>query len=116
MKEKISKCNNCNLCLNQPPLLDNLCKSDIIWVGLSAKRIDNLNKSVPLDNDTNTGRIIQQIEKEMPSFTFYKTNLVKCLPLDENQKLRYPNEDEMNKCINNLLCEIEIVKPKKYFC
>lgn len=111
----IIKCNNCNLCNNQLPLLDNIKKCDVMWVGLSAKKVQNINNSIPLENNTNSGKIIEQIELKLPKYSFYKTNLVKCLPLDKNNKLRYPTIDEMNKCIDNLIYEIEAVKPKVIF-
>lgn len=110
--EEVKKCDNCSLCQNQKPLLDKITECDIMWVGLSAKRVLNINNSIPLDNDTNSGKIIELIENELPNIKFYKTNLVKCLPLDKNGKLRYPNSSEMNACINNLLIEINILHPQ----
>lgn len=87
--EKVENCNKCGLCQNQRTLLDKEDRCDVMWVGLSAKRVDDLNNSIPLSNDTNSGKIIELIEHELPDLKFYKTNLVKCLPLDENNKLRY---------------------------
>ena len=108
----LENCNKCSLCQNQRPLLDKEDRCDVMWVGLSSKRVDDLNKSIPLSNDTNSGKIIELIEQELPDLKFYKTNLVKCLPLDENNKLRYPTPKEMQACINNLLIEIDILNPK----
>ena len=68
-----------------------------MWVGLSAKRVDDLNNSIPLCNDTNSGKIIELIEQKLQDLKFYKTNLVKCLPLDENNKLRAFIEDELKR-------------------
>ncbi len=113
--EKLKKCNNCSLCLNQRPLLDTSRNCDIMWVGLSAKKVDNISTSIPLDNDANSGKIIELIEDKLPQMRFYKTNLVKCLPLDKNNKLRYPNQEEMNACINNLNLEILELNPKIIF-
>ena len=110
--KKVENCNKCGLCQNQRPLLDKEDRCDVMWVGLSAKRFDDLNNSIPLSNDTNSGKIIELIENELTDLKFYKTNLVKCLPLDENNKLRYPTPKEMQACINNLLIEIEILNPK----
>lgn len=110
--EKVENCNKCCLCQNQRPLLDKEDRCDVMWVGLSAKRVADLNSSIPLNNDTNSGKIIELIEHELPDLKFYKTNLVKCLPLDENNKLRYPISKEMQACINNLLIEIEILNLK----
>ena len=86
-----------------------------MWVGLSAKKVEDILSSTPLENNTNSGKIIEQIEQEVPKYNFYKTNLLKCLPLDKNNKLRYPTINEMDKCINNLIYEIDIIKPKLIF-
>lgn len=115
MLEEISKCKKCKLCKNQRPLLDKNNSCDIMWVGLSAKKVEDINKTIPLCNDTNSGKIIEKIENELNDFRFYKTNLVKCLPLDKNNKLRYPTIEEMNSCIENLLLEINYFKPKIIF-
>lgn len=112
--EKICNCNKCNLCKNQKPLLDISKKPDIFWVGLSAKKINSENE-IPLSPSTNSGMVIKKIENSCKNFTFYKTNLVKCLPLDENKKLRYPNKKEIESCISNLSTEIEELSPKIVF-
>lgn len=115
MLEEISKCKKCKLCKNQRPLLDKNNACDIMWVGLSAKKVEDVNKTIPLCNDTNSGKIIEKIENNLENFKFYKANLVKCLPLDKNNKLRYPTIEEMNSCIENLLLEINYFKPKIIF-
>ena len=109
---KIEKCKKCGLYKNQPPLLDEIKESEIMWVGLSAKKGNNINETYPLANDTNTGKIIEQIENELNQHTFYKTNLVKCVPLNEKTKLRYPTINEMEECLENLIYEISLVNPK----
>ena len=115
MLKKLSNCTKCGLCMNQKPLLDNTCLCDVMWVGLSAKKVDDVNTTIPLCNDTNSGKIIELIENRLSNVKFYKSNLVKCLPLDDNNKLRYPSTSEMNACIDNLLLEIRELKPKIIF-
>jgi uracil-DNA glycosylase len=39
----------------------------------------------------------------------------KCLPLNKNQKLRYPNTEEMELCFDNLLLEFFTIQPKVVF-
>ncbi len=112
LSRDLKKCQNCELYKNQLPLLDELTKKDVMWVGLSAKRVVNGEESLPLARNTNTGKIIETIELELKEYSFYKTNLVKCLPLDSNKKIRYPTKMEITKCLDNLIYEIEIVKPK----
>lgn len=115
MLDNIKKCEKCKLCKNQKPLLDKKRYCDIMWVGLSAKKVEDVNTTIPLCNDTNSGKIIEKIENNLNCFKFYKTNLVKCLPLDKNNKLRYPTMEEMNSCIENLLIEINYLNPKIIF-
>ena len=47
MLEEISKCKKCKLCKNQRPLLDKNNSCDIMWVGLSAKKVEDVNKTIP---------------------------------------------------------------------
>lgn len=112
---KIKDCRRCSLYKNQLPLLDNIKDIDVMWVGLSAKEDNGIDKNIPLENNTNSGRIIEKIENNFDDISFYKTNLVKCLPLDSNEKLRYPTKKEIDMCINNLLYEISYFKPRVIF-
>ena len=36
-----------------------------MWVGLSAKKVEDVNKTIPLCNDTNSGKIIEEIENKL---------------------------------------------------
>lgn len=110
---KIKSCKKCNLHNNQPPLLDKLARADVIWMGLSAKKTKN-EQDIPLNKDTISGNIINKIEEDLLAYKFYKTNLVKCLPL-ENHKLRYPNKNECAVCFENFIEEIRCIKPKIVF-
>ena len=114
MLETIVQCRKCNLCSNQPPLLDSVNKCQVMWVGLSSKKIKTENET-PLSVTTNTGKIIQRISENSPDTLMYRTNLVKCLPLDENSKLRYPIKKEMETCFENLTTEINYFTPKIVF-
>lgn len=117
----IENCRRCKLYKNQRPLLDNKTKADVMWVGLSAKRIKNnpklanLDVNIPLSANTASGKLIKIIEDELKGVDTYRTNLVKCLPLDEKGKIRYPNSEETDACIGFLLNEIDILKPKVVF-
>jgi DNA polymerase len=113
--EKIICCKKCNLYKNQKPLLDHLQNGDVMWVGLSAKKVDSLDDCIPLGNNTNSGKLIEKIENENVGIAFYKTNLVKCLPLDNKLKLRYPIKEEKESCYGNLEIEIKSIKPKIIF-
>ena len=115
MMKDILICQRCDLYLNQKPLLDNLNNGDVMWVGLSSKKVDSTKEDIPLSRNTNSGRIIQNIEDSNVGVSFYKTNLVKCLPLDEKLKIRYPNKKEKESCYYNLELELSIINPKVVF-
>ena len=114
MLDQIKSCQKCGLSCNQKPLLDHKEECDVIWVGLSAKIMDS-DGEIPLSPKTNTGMIIKQIEDMYETLKTYKTNLVKCVPLNSQNKLRYPNQNEINDCIDNLCYEIDALSPKIVF-
>lgn len=111
MLSEIKNCQRCSLRHNQAPLYDPTSKCDIMWVGLSAKRVSSPQES-PLASNTSTGELIAEIESNLRGLTFHKPNLVKCLPLDKTGKLRYPTKQEMHTCFPYLQAEIEICSPK----
>lgn len=110
----IHNCNNCSLRNNQLPLLDVKNYADVMWVGLSAVKVNDVENDIPLSSRTNSGKLIASIENTAGNIKFYKTNLVKCLPLKEN-KIRYPNRNEMSVCYDNLISEIKLFQPKIIF-
>lgn len=114
MIEAIRNCSKCDLCENQEPLMDSCLECQVFWVGLSAKKVTGDNE-YPLSASTNTGKIISDVEEKCIGVKCYKTNLVKCVPLDEKQKLRYPNKIEINTCFSHLENEIEELAPRIVF-
>ena len=111
---KRRKCEACGLFLNQLPVYDKSKKAHVFWVGLSSVLITE-DVKVPLSPNTRTGALIEQIETPFrEDISFYKTNVVKCLPLSNN-KIRYPLKHEMEKCYPNLQDEIEALKPSVIF-
>lgn len=110
------KCMKCNLYLNQRPHLDKIKESHFMWVGLSSVYYDNGDKKTPLSSLTKSGSLIKQIEETTSrKVSYYKTNLVKCLPLLENNKIRYPKQHEMEYCYPLLNKEIELIQPRIVF-
>ena len=108
-------CKTCGLYLNQLPTLDFLKNSHIFWVGLSAVRFEEGVEQLPLSPFTRTGALISTIEEKLKDeISFYKTNLVKCVPLKDG-KIRYPIENEMEKCFSNFQYELEELKPSVVF-
>lgn len=111
----ISFCRKCPLAKNQEPLLcEPVRDRSVFWVGISAKR-RSFEGEVPLDFSTDSGALIKKIEEPYESLDFYRTNLVKCLPLDDRQKLRYPTPEEARCCFCNLSTEIESMSPAVVF-
>ena len=111
----IEKCNRCSISCNQKPLVDNMRKSDIMFLGISAK-IKEKEDEMPLSGNTNSGKLIKMIEErlleENSNISCYRSNMVKCVPLDKEGKIRYPYSLEIENCIDNLVYELSIVKPK----
>jgi uracil-DNA glycosylase len=108
-------CRACGLYLNQLPATDRKRKVDVFWVGLSAVAFSDDEEKLPLSPLTRSGSLVADIEKPYKtSMAFYKTNLVKCLPLKQD-KIRYPLQHEMEKCFPNLINEIETLKPRIVF-
>lgn len=118
--QKIQPCTNkvckaCGLYLNQLPVFDVANKSHIFWVGLSAVQFDESIERLPLSPNTKSGALINEIEKPLrENVSFYKTNIVKCLPLKDG-KIRYPLEHEMEKCFPNFEHEINELSPSIVF-
>jgi len=106
----IENCKHCPLFRNQPPLFERAQKADIFWVGVSAVKAND-NDTTPLSPTTNSGKLLCQIEDSVSSLEFYKTNIVKCLPVDANQKIRYPSTDEMRRCYSHIENEIDNLHP-----
>lgn len=112
---KIKSCRACGLYLNQLPAYDTTKPSSIFWVGLSAVQFSDEDERVPLSPFTRSGALIATIEKPFSKqVAFYKTNIVKCLPLT-NDKIRYPVKDEMERCYTNFEDEVKAMKPKLVF-
>ena len=109
---KIKSCQLCGLSKNQRPAIHQIKSSDIMFIGISSQKNTKDKIFEPLDEKTNSGKFISQIEKLLTGKTFYKTNLVKCAPLDSENKIRSPTQNEITLCFPNLKEEIKNVKPK----
>lgn len=101
--------------MNQPPAYDDFKKSKIFWVGLSAVLFGDGVEQLPLSALTPSGSLIHSIEQPYrQQLSFYKTNLVKCVPLRDD-KIRYPIEHEMEKCFQNFEWELKQLEPNTVF-
>jgi uracil-DNA glycosylase family 4 len=109
--KRISGCQACQLHQCQKPLVEKVWRAEVMWVGLSAKLLKREEHAVPLSPNTTTGSIIHGVEQQCDSVRFYRTNLVKCPPLDDEGKLRYPNQAEMKICYDNLQLELKVIRP-----
>ena len=122
LKKKIKPCTNkvcksCGLYLFQLPVYENAHIANVFWVGLSAVAFEKGIEPLPLSPNTNSGALISRIEESLlDSIQFYKTNLVKCVPIkSESGKIRYPLQHEMEKCFPNLEYELDVLSPKVVF-
>jgi len=108
----MTDCNHCKLSKNQKPLTEKHQEHcSVMVVGLSAVKSNDILSDIPLSNKTRSGKIISRLEDALKQ-KIYRTNLVKCLPLDYFGKLRYPFHEEMYACSIHLDDEIKIIKPK----
>ena len=110
MLESIRCCEKCGLCKNQRPILDDAATCSVFWIGLSAKAI-SFPSEPPLSDATNSGMMVSMAESQLNGLKGYRTNLVKCLPLDKQGKLRYPSTSEIDHCFCNLISELESFSP-----
>jgi DNA polymerase len=86
-----------------------------MFVGISSQK-NKWNKTfMPFDNQTNSGKLLEEIILSLPKISFHKTNLIKCAPLNELGKIRYPTKEEYKNCFKNFEDELNIVKPKLIF-
>lgn len=107
---EIKSCKKCDLYKNQVPLLDEeKMESTSMVLGVSAVKIKEQMIKKPLGKDTRSGKVIYEIE-ELAKVITYKSNIVKCLPLDKNNAIRKPSKAEMKCCYENYINEINIKK------
>lgn len=114
MFESIKNCGRCGLCKHQKPLVDDVENCRVFWVGLSAK-ISTYEDEKPLSPRTNSGGLLCEVERKCMGIPMYRTNLVKCAPLNETGKLRYPNRKEIDLCLPHLKFEINELEPQIVF-
>lgn len=111
--KKIFECKKCRLYKNQLPLVEEERKNtDVMFLGISAIKIKEKNIKAPLASDTPTGKCIVLIEN-LANKICVKSNLVKCLPLDSENKVKIPTREEIKSCYCNFLYEVKIKKIKK---
>lgn len=102
------KRSQCSICREATILKKSARKTLVMFIGLSSKP-----GTAALCPTTNSGKLIGEIESRVAkTFSVHKTNLVKCAPLDESGKLRYPTLFEMKACLPRLLEEIEHFQPR----
>jgi DNA polymerase len=86
----------------------------VMWVGLSAKPKGSVCE-VALSPTTRSGQLIQLVETNCDGISTHKTNLVNFAPLDEHNKLRYPNTKEIDQCFPEFKKEMDSLDPKIVF-
>lgn len=56
---------------------------------------------------------MREIAAQLGASDCYFTNLVKCLPLSANGKIRYPTQRELEVCFHNYSKELKTLSPEK---
>ena len=96
-----------SICLNPATLIRTKTNATAILINIPVVEI-------PLDSRTRSGKIIDAFENiaQKHCMSVYRTNLVKCAPIDSEKRLRYPNDKEINACFEKLTDEINNIDPK----
>jgi DNA polymerase len=107
-------CTRCPLHKYQIPAVEKVRgKIDVFFVGLSAVLFKSEDeKPVPFPLTSRSGKFVHEILDDLPDVRTYKTNLVKCAPV-QGKSVRYPDNSEMESCMHNFILEIEKYEPKK---
>lgn len=101
-------CARCPLGGRSAPASSPLTLVDVVWVGLSAKK----GATEPLHAATMSGEVLVRVEARTPYLRFYRTNLVKCAPVDDLGRLREPTKVEVRACRPILEEELVATSPR----
>lgn len=120
LQKDIVSCQECGIRRYQEPILDKDPETDdiLMFVDLAPPKVRDPHSDLarPLTPFTPSGKILAMAEEELRQYgySFYRTNLVKCPPL-QGDKPRYPNSYEIEMCLDNLLMEIDYYVPIAVF-
>jgi len=95
--------------------MDTCAPAHVLWVGLSAKAAKGADVHTPLSAETNSGQVLAAVERSASPAVFYRTNLVKCAPLNDSGKTRYPTTAELRRCYPLFAAEMDVARPKIVF-
>lgn len=109
------ECEHCSITRNTSFSMNNCAPAHVLWVGLSGKATKGAVVHKPLSSKTNSGKLIASIERSARQTIFYKTNVVKCAPITDTGKTRYPTTAELNCCYPLFTAELSITRPKIVF-
>lgn len=107
------ECRQCGLCKNQQPLVQRQRgRSDVFFTGLSAVPTTDVDSDEPFSAGTRSGKLLRDIAGGLSAATVYYTNLVKCLPLQQD-RIRYPMRSELELCFRFYQAELADLLPSK---
>ena len=114
IKKDLYNCSKCDICTKKQVFFCGNYNADIMLIGEAPGR-EEVKESKPFVGAA--GKILTSYLEEIGinrEKDLYITNVVKCrpTPLDNPNKNKKPNDEEINSCIHFLIKEIEIVKPK----
>ena len=82
-----------------------------MFIGLAPGRNGADITGVPFTRDP-SGKIFREMVAEMSDLDFYVTNLVKCVPIDQQGRNRSPSHREILNCFEYVENEIALVDPR----
>ena len=117
-KEKWKDCTSCELCdtRNRIVLAKGKLPCDILFVGEAPGASENV-LGKPFIGPA--GHLLEEIvEASIPNnLRCAYTNLIGCIPLDENlQKVRQPHKEHIKACEPRLQEFVELANPKAFVC
>ena len=114
LKKEISACSKCSICTNNQVFSCGNCNAKIMFVG-EAPGKDEVKNQEPFVGVA--GKLLTSYLNEIGinrNTDLYITNVVKCRPTQANNpnKNKKPDNIEIESCLNFLIKEIDIIKPK----
>ena len=89
--------------------VNNNTKIDFPTDDISSLKFDD---KTSINNKKILNKLFYSLLEENNNISCYRSNMVKYVPINEKGKIRYPDILEIENCIDNIVYELSIVKPK----
>ncbi len=114
LKDKLLTCSKCAICKQKQVFSCGNCNAKVMFIGEAPGR-DEVKELKPFVGAAgkNLTSYLEEVGIDREN-DLYITNVVKCrpTPLDNPNKNKKPDNEEINSCIHFLIEEIDIVKPE----